>query len=120
MTQELRQSAEYDVFENDLFLDEEPGHETIDRWGVLLLHILKGAFVLYSGAHNVRGSAHGRRQQPLCHGGPNHRRIGVRVYHLRLVHGRDWRPHHRPRPNRCSRPLLAPGHDSGQLGHCSR
>ena len=53
MTQELRQSAEYDVFENDLFLDEEPGHETIGRWGVLLLHILKGAFVLYSGAHNV-------------------------------------------------------------------
>ena len=48
---------DYDVFEDDLFLEEaDRGHATIGQWGKLMLHVLKGAFVLYSGAHNVQAA----------------------------------------------------------------
>ncbi len=57
MNNQLESSHEYDVFEDDLFTEQdETSHQTIGRWGVMLLHIIKGAFVLYSGAHNVQAA----------------------------------------------------------------
>lgn len=57
MSELLPQNNDYDVFEDDLFLEEEgQGHPTIGRWGHILLHILKGAFVVYSGAHNIQAA----------------------------------------------------------------
>ena len=46
-----------DVFEDDLFFaEDESNYQTIGRWGILLIHLLKGAFVLYSGAHNIQAA----------------------------------------------------------------
>jgi hypothetical protein len=57
MTDQFETTTEYDVFEDDLFADhDESNHQTIGRWGLVLLHIIKGAFVLYSGAHNVQAA----------------------------------------------------------------
>lgn len=51
------QVHDYDVFEDDLFIEEESeNHHTIGRWGKVVLHIMKGAFVLYSGAHNIQAT----------------------------------------------------------------
>ncbi len=57
MNNQLESGTEYDVFEDDLFTEQdETSHQTIGRWGVMLLHLIKGAFVLYSGAHNVQAA----------------------------------------------------------------
>lgn len=57
MSEMLPQNTDYDVFEDDLFLEgDDQGHPTIGRWGHLLLHVLKGAFVVYSGAHNIQAA----------------------------------------------------------------
>ncbi len=54
---ELSPQSDYDVFEDDLFQENETDtHATIGRWGVVLLHIIKGAFVLYSGGHNIQAA----------------------------------------------------------------
>lgn len=54
---EQTQVNDYDVFDDDLFLEEESeNHHTIGRWGKVVLHIMKGAFVIYSGAHNIQAA----------------------------------------------------------------
>ena len=57
MSETTSNVQDYDVFSDDLFLeDDESNHYTVGRWGKLLLHILKGAFVVYSGAHNIQAA----------------------------------------------------------------
>ena len=48
---------EYDVFADDL-VQEEGGHAhaAIGLWGITLLHVMKVAFVIYSGAHNIQAA----------------------------------------------------------------
>jgi len=54
---EERPAYDVDVFDNDFFAEDDEGeYRTIGKWGKLIFHILKLAFVLYSGAHNVNAS----------------------------------------------------------------
>ena len=53
----MEKTNDYDVFEDDFFVDgDSHTYPTIGRWGVMLLHVMKGAFVLYSGAHNIQAA----------------------------------------------------------------
>ena len=48
---------EYDVFADDLVQDESDHmHAAIGLWGITLLHVMKVAFVIYSGAHNIQAA----------------------------------------------------------------
>ena len=48
---------EYDVFADDLVKEEGgPTHAAIGLWGITLLHEMKIAFVIYSGAHNIQAA----------------------------------------------------------------
>ena len=50
-------TQDYDVFANDLFAEEDnQNYPTIGRWGFMLLHFIKAAFVIYSAAHNIQAS----------------------------------------------------------------
>jgi hypothetical protein len=45
---------EYDVFADDLIQEEgSQAQAAIGLWGITLLHVMKVAFVIYSGAHCV-------------------------------------------------------------------
>ena len=48
---------EYDAFADDL-MQEDGGltHAAIGLWGITLLHVMKVAFVIYSGAHNIQAA----------------------------------------------------------------
>ena len=48
---------EYDAFADDL-IQEDGGltHAAIGLWGITLLHVMKVAFVIYSGAHNIQAA----------------------------------------------------------------
>lgn len=48
---------DYDVFADDLIQeDENLTYATIGLWGITLLHVMKVAFVIYSGAHNIQAA----------------------------------------------------------------
>ena len=48
---------EYDVFTDDLVQEAGgPTHAAIGLWGITLLHVMKVAFVIYSGAHNIQAA----------------------------------------------------------------
>jgi hypothetical protein len=48
---------DYDVFVDDLLLEDDgPRYATIGIWGITLLHVMKAAFVVYSGAHNIQAA----------------------------------------------------------------
>ena len=54
----MNEQNDIDVFDDDLFATNgnEGAYPTIGRWGIIALHIMKAAFVLYSGAHNIQAS----------------------------------------------------------------
>lgn len=47
---------EYDVFEDDLFAESETHNSVLGTWGMYVLHAIKIAFVIYSGAHNIQAA----------------------------------------------------------------
>ena len=48
---------EYDVFADDLIQEEgDLTYAAIGLWGITLLHVMKVAFVIYSGAHNIQAA----------------------------------------------------------------
>ena len=48
---------EYDVFADDLIQEEgSQAQAAIGLWGITLLHVMKVAFVIYSGAHNIQAA----------------------------------------------------------------
>lgn len=48
---------EYDVFADDLIEEEgDLTHAAIGLWGITLLHVMKVAFVIYSGAYNIQAA----------------------------------------------------------------
>ncbi|HSH03547.1 MAG TPA: hypothetical protein VLL52_13580 [Anaerolineae bacterium] len=53
----MNNQPDYDVFHDDFF-NESPPHSypTLGHWGLTLLHLIKGSFVFYSGAHNIQAS----------------------------------------------------------------
>lgn len=53
----MKKEDNLDVFYDDMFIDGDgDGYETIGNWGIKLLHVIKGSFVFYSGAHNIQAS----------------------------------------------------------------
>ena len=48
---------DYDVFADDLVQEEDDhAHAAVGLWGITLLHVMKVAFVIYSGAHNIQAA----------------------------------------------------------------
>ena len=48
---------EYDAFADDLIQEEgDLSYAAIGLWGITLLHVMKVAFVIYSGAHNIQAA----------------------------------------------------------------
>ena len=55
---EMKESVhEYDVFADDLIQEDgNHSHAAIGLWGITLLHVMKVAFIIYSGAHNIQAA----------------------------------------------------------------
>ena len=86
-------------FENDLLFEEESQtYPTIGRWGLILLHMIKGAFVVYSGAHNIQASLLATGDNIFAVSCPDCRHPGPGSYHQCPLYGRNGWPDYRPSP----------------------